>query len=322
MAELKKLQYLYGQSAIKLYYQKIKERQVHFIQLSQEFDKKKQYENNEKEKLIDRYNQALPIYWQEKLRFHRIEPGPFMMGEPGEQVETTITKPFAMAATLTTQLVWRKVAELANKRYSGKYNIVVDPSHFKGDFLPVESLSLNDIDQWILALNDLSQAGDRTLVEFIPGYKKHEVYRFPTEAEWEFVIRGRGQLNEDWHIGNDMSKLLDYAWIEINSNRKSHSIAEKLPLEFENMKFFDMHGNVAELVFDTYQSQLKGGIDPVIDNQDTNLRVIRGGHWYSYSSTIRSHYRAAVSPESIKAHNFYFGFRLAKDLIITVFECH
>lgn len=39
------------------------------------------------------YEKSLPKHWQEKLRFHKIKPGTFMMGEPGKQVETTITKP-------------------------------------------------------------------------------------------------------------------------------------------------------------------------------------------------------------------------------------
>lgn len=46
-----------------------------------------------------------------------------------------------MAATLTTQLVWRKIAELANQKFPDKYQISADPSNFKGNSLPVESVS-------------------------------------------------------------------------------------------------------------------------------------------------------------------------------------
>ncbi len=52
-----------------------------------------------------------------------------------------------------------------------------DPSHFKGDNLPVESVSWDDAQDFIKKHNQLSGKN----------------YSLPTEAEWEFAARERGK---------------------------------------------------------------------------------------------------------------------------------
>lgn len=239
---------------------------------------------------------------------HRIEPGPFKMGEVGNQIDVNITKPFDMMATPTTQIVWRKIADLAGQKLPGKYQINADPSNFKGDTLPVEKVSYEDIQTWIKALNDLSVAGEPALADLIPGHKKGDVYRLPTEAEWEFVVRGRGQYNDTYHFGSQESQLGDYGWYSGNSGNKTHPVAQKKPLVIGGKEFYDMHGNVWEWVQDWYQSSLPGGTDPKGPAQGS-ARVIRGGGWGSGAQVLRSGYRGGSGPGN---RDSGLGFRLVR----------
>ncbi len=226
---------------------------------------------------------------------HRVEPGKFKMGEVGKQIDVNITKPFDMMATPTTQIIWKKVAELANSRFGNKYKIDVDPSNFKGDTRPVEKVSYEDIQTWIKGLNELSQNGEPSLVDIIPGHKKGDVYRLPTEAEWEFVVRGRGQYNDTYHFGNQEAQLGDHAWFSGNSGSQTHPVGQKKPLVINGREFHDMHGNVWEWVHDWYGDKLPGGTDPQGPNTGSD-RVIRGGSWSYFASVLRSGYRGSWRP--------------------------
>lgn len=226
---------------------------------------------------------------------HRVEPGKFKMGEVGKQIDVTITKPFDMMATPTTQIIWKKVAELANSRFGNKYKIDVDPSNFKGDTRPVEKVSYEDIQTWINGLNELSQNGEPSLADLIPGHKKGDVYRLPTEAEWEFVVRGRGQYNDTYHFGNQESQLGDHAWFSGNSGSQTHPVGQKKPLVINGREFHDMHGNVWEWVHDWYGDKLPGGTDPRGPNTGS-FRVLRGGSWNNNASYLRSAHRSGAGP--------------------------
>lgn len=239
---------------------------------------------------------------------HRVEPGKFKMGEVGKQIDVTITKPFDMMATPTTQIVWKKVAELANSRFGNKYKINVDPSNFKGDTRPVEQVSYEDIQTWIKGLNELSQNGEASLADLIPGHKKGDVYRLPTEAEWEFVVRGRGQYNDTYHFGNQESQLGDHAWFSGNSGSQTHPVGQKKPLVINGREFHDMHGNVWEWVHDWYGDKLPGGTDPQGPTLGSS-RVVRGGSWFNDASDLRSGARLYWGPGD---RNGLVGFRLVR----------
>ena len=238
--------------------------------------------------------------------FHRIEPGKFKMGPMGHQVDVTLTKPFELMATPTTQILWREVAVLANSRFGNRYNINIDPSKFKGDTRPVENVKDGDLPKWLMALNELSAAGEPALFELIPGHKKGDVYRLPTEAEWEFVVRGRGQFNDAYYFGNKESELGDYAWFSRNSGHQTHPVAEKKPLVVDGKRFYDMHGNVWERVQDRFKDELLGGTDPQGPQEGFGY-VYRGGCWDNRAEHLQSAARMNVGfPRGD------IGFRLAR----------
>jgi formylglycine-generating enzyme required for sulfatase activity len=112
------------------------------------------------------------------------------------------------------------------------------------------------------------------------------VYRLPTEAEWEYACRA-GTTTRFSH-GDDpgYSLVMDYAWIDANSDSASHPVGLKKPNAWG---LHDLHGNVWEWCLDTWRGVLPGG---TVTNTTTfpegTLRVARGGSWLYTARFSRS----------------------------------
>ena len=248
-----------------------------------------------------------------KTIFNSVEPGSFEMGEVGAQKTTTITKPFDMAATQTTQIVWRQVVEAAKARFPGEFDTLLNanPSHFPGDLNPVEQVSYEDIQVWLTAANKLIDAGDPVVQEIMPGTAKGSHLRLPTEAEWEFVARARGAAKGLYHFGENEAELPEYAWFSTNSGSKTHPVAEKKPLVINGKEFYDLHGNVWETVNDWYDGTLQGGVDPQGPATGSN-RVFRGGSWGNVAQFLRTGGRNYWRPSNRSGN---VGFRLVRTAV-------
>lgn len=250
-----------------------------------------------------------------KLVMHKFKAGTFKMGE--NQVETTITKDYELSATQTTQKIWSDLMLLAN-RYGGyAHKVEIQPSRFKGDLKPVETVSYEDVMNWLKMLNNLSSNShpkiQKELQELIPGHRKGDVYDLPTEAQWEFVMRNRGKSNKEHFDRDDQSKVGSYAWICENSGDETHPVASLKPRMIDNgygklIPMYDMEGNVWEWTRDWYDSPLAGGKDPQGPSSGS-YRVLRGGSWHGSALLSRSGYRIFLSPGFRCG---YIGFRLVR----------
>ena len=157
------------------------------------------------------------------MEFVLIQPGEFDMGSPvnetgrgndeGPVHHVTISEAFYLGKYEVTQKQWHEVMG-----YS--------PSHFKGDDLPAENVSWDDVQEFIKKLNKKENT--------------HK-YRLPSEAEWEYAARAGTTTR--YSFGDDDSKLGEYAWYNENSGGKTHPVGNK---GANPWGLYDVHGNVWE----------------------------------------------------------------------------
>ena len=220
------------------------------------------------------------------MQFAYIPSGSFLMGSPeGEegrydrespQHQVSI-KPFHIMTTEVTQSMW--VSVMGN-----------NPSRFKGDNLPVECVSWDDIQEFIKKLNQRN-----------PG----KTYRLPTEAEWEYACRSG--TTRRFYSGDSDSDLDRVGWYSRNSGSKTHPVGQKQP---NSWGLYDMHGNVWEWCGDVWHGDYKGAPSDGsawTKGGDQGRRVLRGGSWGNDPEVCRSAYRLR-SIASLSYINY--GFRL------------
>ena len=182
--------------------------------------------------------------------------------------------------------------------YIGKYEVTQELwkavmgsnlSYFKGDNLPVENVSWNDVQEFLRKLNAMT--GKR--------------YRLPTEAEWEFAARGgNSSRGYKYSGGNSIGSV---AWCKDNSGSRTHAVGTKSPNE---LGIYDMSGNVLEWCQDWYNSSYYGS-SPRTNPQGPNsgsFRVYRGGSWNGGAGSCRVSNRTFITPGNRYGD---LGFRLA-----------
>ena len=204
-----------------------------------------------------------------------IKGGTFSMGSSNyTPVHSVTLSGFSIGKTEVTQAQWKAV--MGN-----------NPSDFKGDNLPVENVSWNDVQDFLGKLNT----------------KSGKNYRLPTEAEWEYAA-GSG-IGQGWADTNTESQLGNYAWYDANSNRTTHPVGTKQPNQFG---LYDMSGNVWEWCSDWYGTYQTTDQTNPIGASKGSYRVYRGGSWDHNASYCRVAGRGGGAPDG---RDFNLGFRLA-----------
>ncbi len=213
----------------------------------------------------------------------RVEAGTFTMGATSEMKDpwndekpahqVTFKRNYYIGKTQVTQALWQAV--MGN-----------NPSSFKGDNLPVESVSWDDCQKFISKLNSLTGQN----------------FRLPTEAEWEFAARGGNNSKHYQYSGSN--NLDDVAWCHDNSGNQTHPVATKKPNE---LGIYDMSGNVWEWCSDWYDNYNSSSQTNPTGPNSGSCRVIRGGSWLNLARFCRSSIRSRITP----VISFYnLGFRL------------
>lgn len=217
------------------------------------------------------------------IEFVLVKGGCFQMGDDdGDREERPVHEAcignFYMGRFEVTQAQWKSIM--------GK-----NPSKNKDSELnPVEDVSWNDVQDFIRELNQRTGRN----------------YRLPTEAEWEYAARSGGR-REKWAGTTNESDLGNYAWYDDNSRRNSHQVGQKRPNDFG---IYDMSGNVAEWVSDTYDNDYYKNsprINPTGPSRD-NDRVFRGGSYRDRAKDARTTKR---DKKSTRRSDNTIGFRLA-----------
>jgi len=221
--------------------------------------------------------------------------GGFEMGSPPSETDrredeeytaVQITRSFWLAKTECTQTHWGRVMNTS-------------PSHFKGDNLPVENVSWDEVQTFITKLNE----GNKLPA----GWK----FSLPSEAQWEYACRAGtktafsfGDLLTTQQANFDGTALsnAEKAGASAGSTRAAGTYAANA------WGLQDMHGNVWEWCLDAWDGKTSpsGGKDPV--GSTGEKRVYRGGSGAYGVRLCRSAYRAGSTPG---LHYEFLGFRVA-----------
>lgn len=156
----------------------------------------------------------------------------------------------------------------------------------KGDDYPVEEISWNDAQQFILKMNSKGQGG----------------FRLPSEAEWEYACRSGGKKEK--YSGSSSADSV--AWYKSNSGAETHRVGSKAA---NGLGLHDMSGNVLELVQDVFGSYSSGLQHNPIYEGNGSYRVSRGGSWYYSAKNVRCASRDRDDPGD-RSNNL--GLRLAR----------
>jgi len=238
------------------------------------------------------------------LRMLWVQPGTFTMGSPSTETghgtnevehNVTLTEGFYLGKYEVTQAQYEAVM-------TGNTNgLSPTPSQYAGNpNRPVEKVSWDDIQIFLSRLNTLEAAN-------LPaGW----TYVLPTEAQWEYACRAGTTTAYSWGA-TIASSNANYNWdggaMTGNDFKQTRDVGQYAPNPWG---IFDMHGNVWEWTADWYQAAYPTG-NPVVDPTGPasgSDRVIRGGSWYPFGTSLRSAKRNHLTPSQRDRH---FGFRLA-----------
>ncbi|MGR9052639.1 MAG: formylglycine-generating enzyme family protein, partial [Gammaproteobacteria bacterium] len=225
--------------------------------------------------------------------FRWIEPGTFLMGSPKDEPEryqdevlheVTLSRGFWLADTAVTQVLWQAVM--------GK-----NPSRFKGDRWPVDTVGWHDAMAFFEKLNALNPALKLDL---------------PTEAQWEYACRAGTTTPFSFGEQIDSSLVNFDGTVPYNDGAKSEyrqETVEVKSLPANAWGLYEMHGNVLEWCRDWYEDYAAATVTDPKGPATGARRVLRGGSWIFNGRDCRSAFRFDYAPSFAIVH---IGFRLAR----------
>ena len=233
-------------------------------------------------------------YKTTKIVLRRVEPGTFSMSGR----TTTLTKPYYLGVFPVTQK---------------QYQLVTggNPSEYKGDTRPVESVSWNMI-RGNSSTNDWPTVKTVDANSFVGRIQTRTGLPFdlPTEAQWEYACRAGTTGNFNNGSDYDLLGRITSTQNDLRGGFSQHTVVGRYLSNTWGL--YDMHGTVYEWCLDWYE-----GIDTrtAASNPDGaasgSYRIRRGGGWYDFDYYAKSGYRYYDYPSSYSRDS---GFRLGRTL--------
>lgn len=228
-----------------------------------------------------------------KYGFCWIPPGEFDMGSPTSEKErdddetlhrVRLTKGFWMLETPTPQSFYEAV-------------MGTNPSRFKGDTLPVESVSWHDAAKFCEKLTKRLSKSMKAKASL------------PTEAQWEYACRAGTTTPFSFGRSLNGDKANCDGNYPYGTRTKGAYVGRTTPVKAYNPNpwgLYDMHGNVWEWTSDYYGDYPSGTADDPTGPSFASYLALRGGGWYNYARYCRSANRFKYSPDY---RYFDLGFR-------------
>jgi formylglycine-generating enzyme required for sulfatase activity len=199
-----------------------------------------------------------------------------------------------------------------------------NPGFEQADSHPVQAVSPDDVMNycnWMSTKLGLPDAYDLTTGELldsigIPTVDITKVcgFRLPTEAEWEYAARQRGQQvrfgnGKNAANGSEINFRADagdYTYLEVGEYRMGTTPVGSFPAN--SLGLFDMSGNAWEWTGDAAEYTGDPRTNPsVVDG----VHVLRGGRWGGDASEVRVFSRS-FWPRNDRCNNS--GFRIARSV--------
>ena len=222
-----------------------------------------------------------------------IEGGKFSMGCNGEncdnddqeeyQPHTVRVRGFKLGKYEVTVVQWRAI--LGSNPDTSEY--------YDCDSCPVVGIDFADV-----------------INSFLPKLKEKtgQVFRLPSEAEWEYAARGGDRDSNFLFSGSN--DLIRVGWYDVES---AQPVGKKSP---NQLGLYDMSGNAYEMCMDEWHENYKGAPHnsrPWVTTS-ANERVVRGGAWKcEKKADCRVFDRDKLEEDQGSQYKSY-GFSLAQDL--------
>lgn len=250
-----------------------------------------------------------------------IKGGTFAMGSPesenwreADEVRHTVTvSDFYIGTREVTQAEYRAITG-------------TNPSEFKGDDLPVETVSWYDA---VKFCNLRSAKEGLTPAYTIDGEnvtwnRDADGYRLPTEAEWEYAARAGSEapFSIDPSPSPEQANYYGHYPYNIEQNYFSTGNLDVKPGAYRARTvpvgsfkpnawgLYDVHGNVCEWCWDRYGAYPAGPAADPAGPESGATRVCRGGGWNDFAKHLRCAYRSSQTPDDAFAAR---GIRLARN---------
>lgn len=230
-----------------------------------------------------------------EFAFRWCPPGTFWMGSPEDDEErwenevyhkVTLTQGFWMMENEVTQAQWKAV-------------MGENPSYFRGDELPVETVTWYECQKFC---RKARRAGLPLVL--------------PSEAQWEYACRAGAETQfsfgdtdaEMFRYANyaDRSNTNEYPWRDPVHDDGFDKTAPVRSFQPNAWGLYDMHGNVSEWCADAFTTDFSDEeTDPVYERPSDNM-ASRGSSWFSLAGDSRITHRTALAPFF---RNFGLGLR-------------
>ena len=228
-----------------------------------------------------------------KLEMIAIPGGTFWMGSPENEAERHDNEGPQHQVTVPSFFMGKYPLTQA------QYQAIIgnNPSYFKGNNRPVETVSWDDA---VLFCEELSQRTGKS-------------YRLPSEAEWEYACRAGTKT--PFSFGDNITPDLvnydgNYPYKSAPKGKYRQQTTDVGTFPPNSFGLYDMHGNVWEWCEDDWhENYINAPTDGSAWNSrsGSNTKMLRGGSWSSIARYCRAAYRGRYSRGD---RNYCCGFRV------------